>query len=221
MSIGGKEYTLYFAYVDPGTAWDVSLARFDENIFDLVIEHDEGQIPSATIEVKNPHIGFLNPSRKFWVWISFTIEACPPQPLSRSPTPPRGGTTHEAPRSESRALHPTAPSRLCALILNERPVESASGAGAIRSELTGTRPALSVMIRARATRPKLSPWHASPNSMNIRAITASTPAVSRREKSGAPSKENGHPSFLGWPFLLTREGYCAVIRRRRRRARRG
>jgi len=81
LSAGGKEYTLYFAYVDPGTAWDVSLARFDENIFDLVIEHDEGQIPSATIEVKNPHVGFLNPSRKFWAWISFTIEACPPQPL--------------------------------------------------------------------------------------------------------------------------------------------
>jgi hypothetical protein len=75
------EYTIYFAWVPPGTAWNGSLARFDENIFDLLIEHDEGQIPAATIEVRNPKVGFISPSRLYWAWISFSFEACGPIPL--------------------------------------------------------------------------------------------------------------------------------------------
>lgn len=81
MPAGGTEYTIYFAWVAQGTPWDASLARFDENIFDLVIEHDEGQIPTATVEVRNPHIGFIAPGRLYWAWISFTWEECGPQPL--------------------------------------------------------------------------------------------------------------------------------------------
>ena len=81
MSAGGLEYTLYFAWVPQGTPWDLSLARFDENIFDLTIEHDEGQIPTATVEIVNPRVGFISPTRLYWAWISFSYEACPPQPL--------------------------------------------------------------------------------------------------------------------------------------------
>jgi hypothetical protein len=81
LAAGGTEITIYFAWVAPGVAWDLSLARFDEEIFDLSIEHDEGQIPTATIEIKNPRIGFINPTRLYWAWISFSQEACPPQPL--------------------------------------------------------------------------------------------------------------------------------------------
>src|SRR6516165_2404835 len=81
MSLGGTEYTIYFAWVAQGTAWSGSLARFDENVFDMVIEHSEGQIPEATIEVKNPRIGLINPGRVYWAWISYTWEACGPQPL--------------------------------------------------------------------------------------------------------------------------------------------
>ena len=76
-----REYTLYFAWVPPGTPWDLSLARFDENIFDFELEHDEGQIPTVSIEIKNPHIGFISPSRLYWCWISFSYDACEPQPL--------------------------------------------------------------------------------------------------------------------------------------------
>jgi hypothetical protein len=79
--IEGREYTFYFAWVAQGTPWDLSLARFDENIFDLTIEHDEGQIPTATIEIKNPRIGFISPGRLYWAWISFGYDACQPQPL--------------------------------------------------------------------------------------------------------------------------------------------
>src|SRR5215831_4053845 len=82
MSAGGYEYTFYFAWVPPGTlTWDASLARFDENVFSLLIEHDEGQIPTALIEVVNPRIGLINPSRPYWAWLSYSYEACGPLPL--------------------------------------------------------------------------------------------------------------------------------------------
>jgi hypothetical protein len=79
MTAGGFEYTLYFAWVPPDTPWDLSLARFDENVFDLVLDHEEGQIPSAIVEVVNPGEGLLNGD--VWCWISFSYEACEPQPL--------------------------------------------------------------------------------------------------------------------------------------------
>jgi len=75
------EYTFFFAWVPPGTPWDVSLARFDENIFDLEINHAEGQIPEAVVEIENPQIGLINPGRQYWAWISFSYEACGPLPL--------------------------------------------------------------------------------------------------------------------------------------------
>ena len=77
----GSEYTIWFAWVPQGTPWDISLARADESVFDLIIEHDEGQLPTATIEIVNPQIGFISPTRLYWAWISFSFEACPPQPL--------------------------------------------------------------------------------------------------------------------------------------------
>jgi len=76
-----KEYTIFFAWTPPDTPWDLSLARLDENIFDLAIEHDEGQIPIATVEIKNPRIGLINPSRQYWAWISYSRDACDAQPL--------------------------------------------------------------------------------------------------------------------------------------------
>ena len=79
--MSAREYTIYFAWVPPNTAWDISLARFDENIFDLVLAHDEGQIPEVTIVVKNPRIGFINPSREYWAWFSFSYDSCGPFPL--------------------------------------------------------------------------------------------------------------------------------------------
>src|SRR5215831_2802122 len=81
MSTGGTEYSIFFAWTPPNTAWSLSLARFDEAIFDLSIEHDEAQIPTATIEVRNPRIGLINPSRQYWAWISYSRDACDAQPL--------------------------------------------------------------------------------------------------------------------------------------------
>src|SRR6516225_6653081 len=74
-------YTLYFAWVAAGTAWSSALARFDEHVFDLVIEHDEGQIPTAAIEVVNPRIGFIAPGRQYWAWLSYEVNGQGALPL--------------------------------------------------------------------------------------------------------------------------------------------
>lgn len=61
-----------FAYVDPGTAWDATaLDRFDEHIYSFKIDHEEGQIPTLELTIKNPRIGLLNPSRKTWAWLGY------------------------------------------------------------------------------------------------------------------------------------------------------
>ena len=80
---GGTEYTFYFAWTLPGVDWDVSMARFDENVFSLLVEHDEGQIPTAIVDVINPEEGLINPSRMVWCWISFSYDGCGPMPLFR------------------------------------------------------------------------------------------------------------------------------------------
>src|SRR5215831_13903324 len=79
--MSATEYTFFFAWVAQGTPWDPHVARFDEEIFDLLIEHDEGQIPTAVIEVRNPRIGFIAPGRLYWAWLSFSYGACGPLPL--------------------------------------------------------------------------------------------------------------------------------------------
>lgn len=81
MAAGGTEFTFFFAWVHPNTAWDLSLARFDENIFSLLIEHDEGQIPAATVEIKNPRVGLISAGRQYWTWISYSRDACDAHPL--------------------------------------------------------------------------------------------------------------------------------------------
>ena len=79
MTAGGVEYTFYFAWVPEGTPWSLNLARFDENVFDLDIDHEEGQIPTAVVEVINPGEGLLNPGRERWAWISYSRDGCDPQ----------------------------------------------------------------------------------------------------------------------------------------------
>lgn len=73
---------LHFAWVTAtDTTFDPTYARSDENIFSLEIEHLEGQIPTANVEIINPRKGLLNPTRPLWTWISFTIEGHGPTPL--------------------------------------------------------------------------------------------------------------------------------------------
>ena len=63
----------YFAYVDGDTvAFDPQVHNvMDEEIFDFEIKHDEGQIPTLHITIKNPRVGLLAPNRKAWAYLSY------------------------------------------------------------------------------------------------------------------------------------------------------
>jgi len=61
---------VYFAWVAAGTSFSAAHAVEDEEVFAFEIAHDEGDLPSATIDIKNPRIGLLNPGREVWAHLS-------------------------------------------------------------------------------------------------------------------------------------------------------
>jgi len=62
----------YFAWVEPDeTTFDVSHHRMDEYIFSAKRTIAEGEKPLLEIEIQNPHVGLLNPERKYWAWFSW------------------------------------------------------------------------------------------------------------------------------------------------------
>jgi hypothetical protein len=62
----------HFAWCDSGQPFDDSMLREDEIIFAFDLAHQEGQIPTLSIDVKNPHIGLLAPGRQQWAWLSYS-----------------------------------------------------------------------------------------------------------------------------------------------------
>lgn len=62
-----------FAWVEEtdNTFDPVAMAKFDEDIFSFVIHHEEGQVPTLDITIRNPRIGLLNPNRKVWAWLAW------------------------------------------------------------------------------------------------------------------------------------------------------
>lgn len=64
-----------FAWVNENTAFDpVAHNRFDENVFSFQIVHEEGQIPTLDMVIKNPRIGLLSPGRQLWAWLGWHDE---------------------------------------------------------------------------------------------------------------------------------------------------
>jgi hypothetical protein len=43
----------------------------DEIVFAFDLAHQEGQIPTLSIDIRNPHIGLLAPGRLQWAWLSY------------------------------------------------------------------------------------------------------------------------------------------------------
>lgn len=76
-------FDFWFAWADAtDTVFDpVAFARTDEEVFSWTVDHSEGQIPKLTIQVKNPRVGFLAMGRKFWAWLSVSINGGAAQPL--------------------------------------------------------------------------------------------------------------------------------------------
>ena len=62
----------YFAWVEPDeTTFDETHHRMDEHIFSATRTLAEGEKPLLEIEIQNPHVGILSPSRKYWAWFSW------------------------------------------------------------------------------------------------------------------------------------------------------
>lgn len=64
----------HFAWVDANTPFDPGLLREDEVVLTFDLAHLEGQIPTLSVEIKNPRIGLLAPGRKQWVWFSWVSQ---------------------------------------------------------------------------------------------------------------------------------------------------
>jgi hypothetical protein len=62
----------YFAWCDLGDPFDDSMLREDEIIFAFDLAHQEGQIPTLSVDVVNPHIGLLAPGRAQAAWLSYS-----------------------------------------------------------------------------------------------------------------------------------------------------
>ena len=53
------------------TTWGSEHLVMDEYIYSIKRTLSEGQKPMLEVEMKNPRIGLLNPTRKFWAWFAY------------------------------------------------------------------------------------------------------------------------------------------------------
>ena len=64
--------TFYFAWVEKSeTTFGPEHQVEDESIYALSISHSEGDFPSLEIDLRNPRVGLLGPTRKQWCWLSY------------------------------------------------------------------------------------------------------------------------------------------------------
>src|SRR6516164_5677409 len=62
----------FFAWCGPNEPFSETVhAVEDEIVFAFDLAHQEGQIPTLSIDIKNPHIGLLAPGREQWAWLSY------------------------------------------------------------------------------------------------------------------------------------------------------
>lgn len=63
-------WTYHFAWIDPDETFGDEHLVEDELIYDFSRDLAEGAIPSLTIEIRNPRVGLIGPSRKQWCFFS-------------------------------------------------------------------------------------------------------------------------------------------------------
>lgn len=62
----------FFAWVAPTeTTFGPEHHREDEDVFRAQIQHNEGQIATMAVEIRNPRIGLLAPGREYWAWYAW------------------------------------------------------------------------------------------------------------------------------------------------------
>lgn len=68
----GYALPFLFAWVNgDDTTFNENMLRVDEDIIELDLQHDEGQVPTLSITVRNPRAGLLNPGRYQWAWLAY------------------------------------------------------------------------------------------------------------------------------------------------------
>lgn len=68
----GAPLPFLFAWVDSDeTEFTQAMMRVDEQVLDIELKHDEGQIPTLSVTIKNPYKGLLNSTRKQWAWLAY------------------------------------------------------------------------------------------------------------------------------------------------------
>ena len=68
----GYALPFLFAWVrGDQTTFDETMMRVDEDIVDMELEHEEGQIPTLSVTIRNPRAGLLNLNRYQWAWIAY------------------------------------------------------------------------------------------------------------------------------------------------------
>lgn len=56
----------------PNAPWNAALhTRFDEEVLNVEIVHEEGGLATLTISLKNPGVGLLRTGRNLWCWLSW------------------------------------------------------------------------------------------------------------------------------------------------------
>ena len=63
--------TFYWANETETTFNPSTMNVLQENIVSFDINHDEGQVPTMDLVIKNPRIGLLAPGRKVWAWFGW------------------------------------------------------------------------------------------------------------------------------------------------------
>jgi hypothetical protein len=62
----------YFAWVEPSeTTFGAEHHVEDEQIVSFSVDHSEGNLPTLSIDIRNPRVGLLNSGRKLWAWLSW------------------------------------------------------------------------------------------------------------------------------------------------------
>ena len=64
-------FTFYWANENETTFNPSTMNVINEDICSFEVKHDEGQIPTLDIAVRNPRIGLLAPGRKVWAWLAW------------------------------------------------------------------------------------------------------------------------------------------------------
>ena len=68
----GYALPFLFAWVNADeTEFNETMLRVDEEILSIDLKHEEGQIPTLEIEIRNPRVGLLNANRYQWAWLAY------------------------------------------------------------------------------------------------------------------------------------------------------